>query len=440
LVVGLVLLGGCSEESSAGLDFDAPAYACTLAEAPAVPLNRKLMIAHRGATYKFPENTTEAVLQASKEKANAVEFDVVLTADGVPILLHDFTLDRTTDCSGDARKKTLAQIRQCNIAGGYKVPVLAELMPQLGAFEKYFVELKTSDDQAEAMAKAVGAIIRDQVDYDRAVVTSYNLLALYNLKTLYPSPRIHSAYDGQDFQVPLATLNLGFDYMLMPLAEISDCMVATANHMGVRLVAYTVSDEATLMAVLTNPRVDYLAGVMFDNIEVLGRNLKTIEKEYGEALESPKDCKHDEGGAWDPREGHCEQRCEPSSCQDFEVCDENSGLCLSGTDSLVAVSALLGQIEQTLEGEFEKGKEEPSEEAVASLLTLFSAASPYAQRADLITQQMSASKRSSFSAFGLQVVALKEVDPDTLQVQTRSGHYWFLNRELGVWRVDYFQQ
>ena len=433
------LLVACSQDDSSSLDFDAPAYACNLDEAPPVPLNRKLMIAHRGVTYKFPENTTEAVLQATKEKANAVEFDVVLTADGVPILLHDFTLDRTTDCSGNARKKTLAQIRQCNIAGGYKVPVLEELLPQLGGFDKYFVELKTNDDQAEAIASAVGAIIRDQVDYDRAVVTSYNLLALYKLKTLYPWPRIHSAYDGQDYQVPLATLNLGFDYMLIPLAEISDCMVATANHMGVRLVAYTVSDDATLMAVLTNPRVGYLAGVMFDNIEVLGRNLKTIEKEYGETLESPKDCKHDEGGAWDPREGHCEAHCEEGTCQDFEVCDDYSGLCLSGTDTLVAVSALLGQIEQTLKGEFEKGHEEPSDEAVTQLLTLFSADSPYAQRSDLITQQMGQSQRSAFTAFGLQVVALQELDQDTIQVQTRAGHYWFLRRELGVWRVDYFQ-
>ena len=73
---------------------------------------RPLVIAHRGASAEAVENTLTAFRLAHERGADAVELDVHATADGVPVLLHDDTVDRTTDGSGDVRRLTLEQVRE----------------------------------------------------------------------------------------------------------------------------------------------------------------------------------------------------------------------------------------------------------------------------------------------------------------------------------------
>src|SRR5262245_4408992 len=73
--------------------------------------------AHRGGSYvngkpTFPENTMPAFENAAAEKS-VIELDVKLTKDGVPVVIHDDTLDRTTNCTGPVKGKTLAQLKRC---------------------------------------------------------------------------------------------------------------------------------------------------------------------------------------------------------------------------------------------------------------------------------------------------------------------------------------
>ncbi|HHH81805.1 MAG TPA: glycerophosphodiester phosphodiesterase, partial [Chloroflexi bacterium] len=98
-----------------------------------------LMIAHRGASAYAPENTMAAFRLAEAMGADGIEFDVKLTADGVPIVMHDATLDRTTDGSGEVARRTLNEIRKLDAGSffedsfaGEKVPTLAEVLETLG--------------------------------------------------------------------------------------------------------------------------------------------------------------------------------------------------------------------------------------------------------------------------------------------------------------------
>ena len=72
------------------------------------------IIGHRGARTNAPENTLAGLRRAHEEGATWVEFDVKLTRDGVAILIHDETIDRTTDGTGAVRDLTLAQIRRAD--------------------------------------------------------------------------------------------------------------------------------------------------------------------------------------------------------------------------------------------------------------------------------------------------------------------------------------
>ncbi|HRQ89458.1 MAG TPA: glycerophosphodiester phosphodiesterase family protein [Bacteroidia bacterium] len=82
------------------------------------------LCAHRGAMTSHPENTLEAFAEAIRLGAAMIEFDVQLTRDGAMVLMHDATVDRTTDGTGKVSELTLAEIRKLD-AGSKKAPEFA---------------------------------------------------------------------------------------------------------------------------------------------------------------------------------------------------------------------------------------------------------------------------------------------------------------------------
>ena len=76
------------------------------------------LTAHRGFSSVAPENTAPALAEAGKAGFYAAEFDIIPTADGVWVLIHDDTVDRTMDGEGEVEKLTLAQLREMKIDGG----------------------------------------------------------------------------------------------------------------------------------------------------------------------------------------------------------------------------------------------------------------------------------------------------------------------------------
>ncbi|MCA1588123.1 MAG: hypothetical protein LC744_05620 [Chloroflexi bacterium] len=115
-----------------------------------------LIVAHRGASGRAPENTLEAFRLAVDAGADAVELDVHLTADGQLAVIHDETLDRTTDRTGAIAELTMDEIRQADAGAGFAgdggqypyrgrgltVPSLAEVLDWLPDELGLVVEIK----------------------------------------------------------------------------------------------------------------------------------------------------------------------------------------------------------------------------------------------------------------------------------------------------------
>ena len=125
------------------------------------------LIGHRGASGSFPENTMLAFKQALREGADSVEFDVRLTADGVPVVIHDATLDRTTDGQGQVAELPLSAIREFDAGRGERILTLAQVLEEL-APTPVIVEIK----EVEA-APAVTAVIHAAGAGDRVVVGAF---------------------------------------------------------------------------------------------------------------------------------------------------------------------------------------------------------------------------------------------------------------------------
>ncbi|XP_048646026.1 glycerophosphodiester phosphodiesterase 1 [Marmota marmota marmota] len=85
------------------------------------PRDRISAIAHRGGSHDAPENTLAAIRQAAKNGATGVELDIEFTSDGIPVLMHDNTVDRTTDGTGRLCDLTFEQIRKLNPAANHRL-------------------------------------------------------------------------------------------------------------------------------------------------------------------------------------------------------------------------------------------------------------------------------------------------------------------------------
>jgi glycerophosphoryl diester phosphodiesterase len=122
--------------------------------------NAPLLIAsHRGQWREYPENSLGAINEAIEDGAEIIETDVRLTADGVPVLMHDATVDRTTNGTGKVSDLTLAQIKELRLKKGlggktaalteYRVPTLEEAM--IVAKDRAIVNLDKGWDIREKM-------------------------------------------------------------------------------------------------------------------------------------------------------------------------------------------------------------------------------------------------------------------------------------------------
>jgi glycerophosphoryl diester phosphodiesterase len=139
------------------------------------PLARPV-IGHRGASGSFPENTLLAFHQALQHGADGVEFDVRLTADGIPVVIHDATVDRTSDGRGRLSELPLAAVRELDAGRGERIPTLAEVLESIGE-APVIVEVKDV-----AAGPAVVAAIDAAGARDRVVVGAFGDRALAALR------------------------------------------------------------------------------------------------------------------------------------------------------------------------------------------------------------------------------------------------------------------
>jgi glycerophosphoryl diester phosphodiesterase len=211
------------------------------------------VIGHRGAAARAPENTLAGLRRARALGCSWVEFDVRLTADGVPVLCHDPRLDRTTDGSGAVSAMSFGAVRDCDSGGwfgaefaGERIPTLKEalsLAAELGLAAN--IELKSDRGGEYATAAAVAAALQRLGDAAPPVlVSSFQQPAVAAMRDLAP----HVARGVLFRIVPrgwaeiahhLGCAAIGADHR-----RLSPRRIAAIRTAGYPLLAYTVNDPA----------------------------------------------------------------------------------------------------------------------------------------------------------------------------------------------------
>lgn len=201
-----------------------------------------ICIAHRGASGCWPENTLLAFRKALEFGADWLELDVHLSADGQLVVIHDFSLQRTTNGRGKVANKTVAQLRQFDAGMGEKIPLLEEVLDLAASRATVNIELKGAGTGA-AVARLLQQRFAAERQHGGLLASSLNEVELIALSTTLP-------------QLPLALVAERVDAQLWQLADklnawsvnldkdcIDQALVVEAKARGRKLLAFTVNDK-----------------------------------------------------------------------------------------------------------------------------------------------------------------------------------------------------
>lgn len=216
-------------------------------------LKAPIVIAHRGDKRFAPENTLSAFRQAADKGADAIEFDVKLSADGKVIVLHDKSVDRTTNGTGKAANLSLAELRTLD-AGvlfpsqfpGEKIPTLEEVFKSVGERLHLNIELTNYSTLNDNLVEKVVELVKNHKMMEKVFFSSFSTRNLLLAQRLLP-------------EVPRGLLTLpgilgfwgrtfgwrGDYYALNPYySDISNELIAKIHSAGKSVIVWTVNNEA----------------------------------------------------------------------------------------------------------------------------------------------------------------------------------------------------
>lgn len=228
-----------------------------------IPGTRLFIIGHRGASAYAPENTHAAFRMAFDEAADGIEFDVRLARDGVPVVIHDATLERTALIPGAVEACTSAMLTQCRVGHWFNLrhPTLAEYyfaderIPTLASvFESYgsrllYVEMKCEvASRRPALARAVVELTRAHGLAGRVVVKSFEHDSLAEVKRLAPEIRTAALF-GRSWPRPFvsgadiidAAGCCGADEISLHRSLLRKSTVEEARRRGFEVLTWTVN-------------------------------------------------------------------------------------------------------------------------------------------------------------------------------------------------------
>lgn len=246
-------------------------------------LPRPTIFAHRGASAHAPENTLSAFQLGLQQGADGIELDAKLSADGVVVIIHDATVNRTTDGNGAVRKLTSSALKELD-AGSYfddtfhgeRIPTLEEVFELVGKQTFINVELTNYTSSNDTLPeKAVDLVIKHNLQ-DRGLFSSFNPSSLRRIHRLLPSVPIgFLVFSGIIGALGRSWLGYALCHYqaLHPASnDVTPGLVERLHHFGQRLHAYTVNHPKEMQR-LYNLGID---GIFTDDPalarQVLSRN------------------------------------------------------------------------------------------------------------------------------------------------------------------------
>ena len=238
------------------------------------------VIGHRGAAALAPENTWAAFDVALDLGVDAVETDIHATSDGVLVLIHDATLDRTTNGHGAVCRTPWAEILELD-AGywfderfrGQRVPALAETLARYGSGTHWVLEIKQ-----EGVQHAVLDLVRERDLLVSTTFISFHFNVVRELRLLEPNAKLGWLVGIYNSHTVTKAVEAGLNQLCPPADLLSDTLFADCEAAGIEVRTWAVRNEETMRRVMSLP----VAGMTIDSPDLLLRALGRRDRDYDE--------------------------------------------------------------------------------------------------------------------------------------------------------------
>ncbi len=225
---------------------------------------RPLVIGHRGGGGHAPENTLAAFRQGLAMGADGVECDVHLSRDGRIVVIHDATLERTSNGTGRVRDLSLAELQALDAGSWFGGEFAGERIPTLEAvFEvvraatrergrdlRLVVELKHGDDVYPGMEEALVRAIAGTPMVDQIEVIAFDHLAIARIKERAPGLRVGVLYDGRPVDSTSMAIAAGADLIGPSVKWVDAREVSRARAAELGIFVWTANSEDAMRRML----------------------------------------------------------------------------------------------------------------------------------------------------------------------------------------------
>ena len=222
--------------------------------------DRPLVFAHRGASDIAPENTLAAFQAAFEVGADGIELDVTRCATGEVIVIHDESVNRTTNGSGRVDGLPFFALRELDAGSwfgsefaGQRIPTLQEVLELLGHRVRINIEIKGRSLRGDGLEEEIAELIRSHSLQREVILSSFNPAALMRAKRIAPELRRGLLY-APDLPIYLSgawTLPLVRPDALHPEhTMVSEKLVRRAHRRGHHIAAWTVDDPQEMQRMI----------------------------------------------------------------------------------------------------------------------------------------------------------------------------------------------
>ncbi|MGC8701107.1 MAG: glycerophosphodiester phosphodiesterase, partial [Thermoplasmata archaeon] len=229
------------------------------------------IVGHRGLPISHVENTIGSFEDAFKNGADAVELDVHLSSDHVPIVFHDFDLKRLLNMDEKIYELSLSEIQKIKL-GNDHIPTLYEVVKKFGD-KKIYVELKTIDDYGKRYNEALPEILHKNFNnYRNLVFISFDPKSLEEMRSYSEKYILGLDYEKNSEKIlPFDVLEkfieeFNLEYLL-PDIKILDNFVKLNNE-KIKLAPWTVNDISIIKNYAKN-----LYGIISDRCDIIRKQV-----------------------------------------------------------------------------------------------------------------------------------------------------------------------
>lgn len=217
-----------------------------------------LCMAHRGWSGAAPENTMAAIKQVLTEpRIQAIEIDVQLSKDGVPVIIHDFTLERTTTGKGYVKDHTYEELHELDAGSWFeekfsaeKIPTFEEVLVEVQGKCRLNIELKTAGGMYPDIERKVLDLLNQYQMKSEVMITSFDHEVIKQLHQLDPTFTTGLIVYGKPTLIREQLKETGATILSIAYSYLTPEFVTSIINEGIQVVAWTIDDRKDIETIM----------------------------------------------------------------------------------------------------------------------------------------------------------------------------------------------